>query len=395
MLHNRTRLLKLMDEQQLDYIIASSPENFYYLSELYSLNHWQVKGTQAFVVYPRDEAKNPIIVMPQCDLDILADCPSWITDIKSYGKCIIEEVGNPNLTETDKRYKYLRSKADGFASAMEALIAAFKKLKYNTKERIGFDERNVPFTFIKEFENVMGTTVEAANSILQKTRLIKTPEEIRRLHKSVQITEQSIRSTLERTQIGMTEKEILKIYYEEIAKRGALPSLNCIGVGGHSAYANSQVTKRKLKRDQLIRFDIGCIYEFYHSDTAQNAVFGTLSDRHYEYFDAIKNGIALGISQMKPGVKAATIFHTIMDGIKKTIPHYDRHHVGHGIGIEVYDPPMITPNADWSLAENMVFCVEAPYYEFEFGGLQVEEVVRVIADGVEILSQRPVEIIVL
>ena len=69
---------------------------------------------------------------------------------------------------------------------------------------------------------------------------------------------------------------------------------------------------------------------------------------------------------MKPGVKAATIFHTIMDGIKKTIPHYDRHHVGHGIGIEVYDPPMITPNADWSLAENMVFCVEAPYYEFEF-----------------------------
>ena len=134
---------------------------------------------------------------------------------------------------------------------MEALIAAFKKLKYNTKERIGFDERNVPFTFIKEFENVMGTTVEAANSILQKTRLIKTPEEIRRLHKSVQITEQSIRSTLERTQIGMTEKEILKIYYEEIAKRGALPSLNCIGVGGHSAYANSQVTSA-TKTDQLI-----------------------------------------------------------------------------------------------------------------------------------------------
>ena len=96
---------------------------------------------------------------------------------------------------------------------------------------------------------------------------------------------------------------------------------------------------------------------------------------------------------MNPGVKASEIYQIIMDEVKKTIPQIYRHHVGHGIGIEVYDPPMLTPQATFELEQGMVFCVEVPYYEFEFGGLQVEEVVHIEQDGARVLSKRPVEII--
>jgi Xaa-Pro aminopeptidase len=64
--------------------------------------------------------------------------------------------------------------------------------------------------------------------------------------------------------------------------------------------------------------------------------------------------------------------------------------VGHGIGIEVYDPPLVTPTADTVIEKNMVFCIETPYYELGFGGLQVEEVVQVTENGTEIFSERPI-----
>lgn len=152
MIHNRERLLQIMERDNIDYLIASSPENFYYLSEFYSLNHWQIKGTLAFVVYPRDIKKKPVMVIPQCDLDILSDYPSWITSFKSYGKCIIEEVGNPELTEIDKRYKYNRSIADGFPDALTALLAAFKELDVSSGDCVALDERNVPYRFVKELK---------------------------------------------------------------------------------------------------------------------------------------------------------------------------------------------------------------------------------------------------
>ncbi len=52
------------------------------------------------------------------------------------------------------------------------------------------------------------------------------------------------------------------------------------------------------------------------------------------------------------------------------IPQYKRHHVGHGIGLEIYEPPMLVPHSDFELQPGMVLCVETPYYELEWGGLQ-------------------------
>ena len=68
------------------------------------------------------------------------------------------------------------------------------------------------------------------------------------------------------------------------------------------------------------------------------------------------------------------------------IPHYDRHHCGHGIGIECYDLPSIAAQDTTVLKEGMVVNVETPYYELGFAGLQVEDTVVVTKDGVEYLS---------
>jgi Xaa-Pro dipeptidase len=395
MLFNRERLLNLMDKNELEFLIASSPENVVYLSEFWSLSHWQLKGTQSYVVYPRDQKKEPILVVAQGDIDILADNPSWIKSFRSFGTCIIEDVGNLDLTDAENEYKRLKSIANGFANPLEALIDALKSLGF-TNQKIGLDERNVPFVIVNELEAILKTSITPSYEIIQKTRMVKTEEEIKRMKQSIAITELAIKATMNEIKEGITEREIFSIYSQEVVKQGGIPSLNVIGVNEHSAFANAQITDRKVKKGGIVRFDVGCTYQHYHSDTARIAILGEPTTKQTEYYDAIRKGTEAGINMMKPGIVASDIFKVVMEAAQENgIPHYQRHHVGHGIGIEVYDPPLVTPTANVALEENMVFCIETPYYEFGFGGLQVEETVRVTKSGAEIFSERPIDMTIL
>jgi Xaa-Pro aminopeptidase len=75
--------------------------------------------------------------------------------------------------------------------------------------------------------------------------------------------------------------------------------------------------------------------------------------------------------------------------------HYERHHVGHGIGLEPYDPPTINATTSTPLEPGMVFCVETPYYEHGWGGVQVEDAVVVTADGTRRLTRSSQDLVVL
>ena len=80
------------------------------------------------------------------------------------------------------------------------------------------------------------------------------------------------------------------------------------------------------------------------------------------------------------------MFETAVEAVRREgIPHYRRSHVGHGIGLDGYDLPDLTASSRDVLEEGMVLCVETPYYELGWTGLQVEDMVVVRAGGIETL----------
>jgi Xaa-Pro aminopeptidase len=102
------------------------------------------------------------------------------------------------------------------------------------------------------------------------------------------------------------------------------------------------------------------------------------------------------IELVKPGVRAADIFEQSVETVRREgIAHYRRNHVGHGIGLDGYDAPDFTPSSREVLEEDMVVCLETPYYELGFGGLQVEDMIRVTADGHESLMSTGSELRIL
>src|SRR5439155_1379430 len=94
------------------------------------------------------------------------------------------------------------------------------------------------------------------------------------------------------------------------------------------------------------------------------------------------------IAAMKPGVPVSRLFDVAVRVTRENgLPHYQRHHVGHGIGLEPYDPPTINATTTTALEAGMVFCVETPYYEHGWGGVQVEDAVEVTPTGVRTLTR--------
>jgi len=145
---------------------------------------------------------------------------------------------------------------------------------------------------------------------------------------------------------------------------------------------NASPGERKLRSGDIIRFDIGCRAESYYSDIARTAVFGEANKKQKGYYRAILEGEEVAIAAVRAGVPANKVFATAVEATRAAgIPHYRRHHVGHGIGLDLYDQPILNESTSTPLEAGMVLEVETPYYEVGFGGLQVEDTIVVTEDG--------------
>jgi Xaa-Pro dipeptidase len=146
-----------------------------------------------------------------------------------------------------------------------------------------------------------------------------------------------------------------------------------------------------LKEGTVIRFDVGCKLEGYWSDIARLFAFrGEPPPRLEQYYRAMVAGEEEAIRIMRPGAVARDVFHATVEAVRAAgVPHYNRHHVGHAIGLEVYEVPLLGPADDTPLEAGMIFEVETPYYEIGFAGVQIEDTVIVREDGGEMITTLP------
>lgn len=386
MLMNTDRLHDYMKKYQLDALIASTPENVMYTSGYWSLGHWTQLGTHVFVILCQDNVRKPCLIAPMGELDMVLDSPNiWVEDIMPYSKFPMF-VSEP-LTESDRQLIQLRSKKNVPASGIDALIQVLKERDLDTC-KLGVDEGYIsPQVFHQIREYLPKAEIMESYDLFRDIRLVKTKKEINRLKKSAEIDERAISAALDSAKLGTTEEQLTIEFNKTIVEQGAKPEFSVICFGNRSAYPNALPTKKKLQKGDVIRFDVGCIYKFYQSDLARMGALKSVTDKHKKYYEAILKGERKGIEDLQPGVKASEIFHTVVESVKKAgLPEFRRHHCGHGIGIEGYDPPLISPNDHTELEEGMVLCIEPPYYEIGFAGLQVEDMVVVTKKGADFLS---------
>lgn len=221
-----------------------------------------------------------------------------------------------------------------------------------------------------------------------QARRIKHPEEVAGIERSARCAAESLMCALEKFRPGMTEYHIGQLYNAELAARGAKPYFCVVTSQLRAAFSDTTNDRtRPIADGDMIRFDFGCVLDGYCSDLGRFAVVGTPTEKMQSYYDALAAGIDAAAAAARPGVPAGVLFDTAVDAVRRSgIPHYQRHHTGHGIGLESYDDPTIAHGVETPILENMTFNLETPYYELGWGGMMLEDTFVMTAGGVRMLD---------
>jgi Xaa-Pro dipeptidase len=271
--------------------------------------------------------------------------------------------------------------------AIGALVAAIEQADL-TRARIAIDEMGLlPGHWQRLAERLPEARLIPGFQLLRRVRAVKTSEEVARLRRIAQITEASIDAALAVTRPGATELDLARAFHGCTVAYDGFPVIGCIGFGKRAAMPNVQPSEAPLQEGDVIRFDVGGRYRHYRADIARIASLGQPHGRTVAYADALHVGVLRALEMIRPGVRAADVFEAVVETVRREgIPHYRRSHVGHGIGLDGYDLPDLTPSSTDVLEEGMVLCVETPYYELGWTGLQVEDMVVVREGCVESLT---------
>ncbi len=402
MLVNTQRLQDAMDEQGLDGIVAATLPNVHYFAGFWSLalSGFPYEG-QCYAVVTRDEPAHPIVVSSTVELDQVQDgldAGFSIKDTVNFGTFYREgPFLDVQLNEDEKFLKSIAMERDPQDGPLQGLVAALEQCGLSDK-KVGLDQLGIRNDVLESLPDALpGANFVHASRLLRYVRMVKTPEEIRRLREVVKITERAILAASAIARRGVTEYEVGREFERSIVSQGGRPQFSLIRFGRNAVAGQRNHSRTELQEGDVIWFDTGAMYDGYWSDIARGFSLGEPSKRAAEIYSAMVAGEKEGIARTRAGMTGGELFDVTMEATRAAgAPHYRRHHVGHGIGSEVYEAPLLAPGNSDVIEVGSVINIETPYYEFGLGGLHVEDPFVVREDGDhELLTTLPRELQVL
>jgi len=233
------------------------------------------------------------------------------------------------------------------------------------------------------------TFVDAA-SLLAAMRIRKSDWEKERIKKAIDIIDEAREAMFARLKEGMTETEACEILRSEgVLRGGENPHPHGAHFGRNSSFPHGGTEEIALTKDMVIMVDAGVACDGYQSDITRTTVFGEFPEGFEEIFGVLVKAQKKALELVGPGVPAENVDRAAREEIKKAGFELT-HRVGHGLGLDMHEPPWIGPGQKDPLEVGMVFTVEPGIYLSGQYGVRIEDNVIVTEDGCEILS-RPVE----
>ncbi len=352
------RIQQKMREQKLDALIATAHDTVFYLTKAYNIPSRSFPTRLSAVLIPADG--EPVLVA--CEIQRpLAEKSSKIRSIRYYRE-------------------YIDSPSE--------LVAGIIKNWGLDSARIGIEKVTLSAMFYDEFRALLPhAEFIPADALTAGVRMVKTPEEIDLLSRSAYATDIAIRKAFLQAKPGVMEREIQNQLGIQLLAAGAdsIDHITC-GAGKTSALSHPRAEMRPLESGETIRTDTGGVFAGYMSDLARTVIVGEASAEQNEYW-ALLYGIQTRlISEARPGVKAEDLHKLCLELFAQHGLIFAYTITGHALGLGQHDHPIIGPNEEIVLEENMVLNFE-PAHRNLGAIMHIEDTVLVTPEGGKILSR--------
>ena len=380
---DRERASAIMDERDIDVLLGAGFINYGYIAGYFTHFGMDYPGPLAdgtplvrLAGLPRDPSLSPFLVTyPDEEWDMIA-YGSWIEDRWYWGQ-------QYNLPGTEA-LKGLEDPVDCLAQALAERGLA--------EGRVGLDLWHASAALTERIRNAIpNAAVVDAGEAFGALRMVKTPPEVERLRGAVAAVEGAHRVVRESLRAGMTELELAAIAKKAVidARTDRYIVHACFGEKGATVLAP---TERQLKKGELVLVDCGCVHRAYIGDMARVYAFGEPPPDAVKVHQAMDKVNATIVAAIGPGLKASELYGIGAAAMKSGGLEMSLEFAGHGIGLDVHEPPFLVPDDHTILCPNMVIVIEVATRRPDLGLICAEIPVLVTEDGAEVLSSLPIEL---
>lgn len=270
----------------------------------------------------------------------------------------------------------------------DALGTALENLLREDGERRLQLEDDIPLDLYSQLQAIPDIELQPAHGVAEAWREIKDEWEIAQLAEASRLTDLAFEHILTVLRPGMTELEVAA-ELERSMRLGGCEEFNktIVATGLHSAKPHHWPTDTPLRTGDFVTMDYGCTVNGYHSDLTRTIVIGKATDEQKRIYATVLDAQLAAEEQLWAGRISGEMDAVARDIIEKT-GYSGRflHNLGHGIGLDIHEGTGLVRGSDTPLRAGMVVSVEPGIYVEGFGGVRIEDIAVVEANGCCVLE---------
>lgn len=260
---------------------------------------------------------------------------------------------------------------------------------------VGLDARTVPHADWTQLSKDL--ELASIDSLIGTARETKDDAEIERIEAAARAADAAL-AEVEPLLFGtvdepVTEADIRDELEYRMRRNGADDrSYDTIVATGpdHAARPHHEVGRRVIVEGDTVVIDVGGLVDGYHSDMTRSYVIGEPTAQQREIYSLVQASQAAGLGSLRGGVDAQTVDRACREVFDDAgYASWFIHGTGHGVGLLIHEAPFESPTSHDIVRAGNVVTIEPGLYRGGFGGIRIEDLVVVTADGHRVLTHHP------
>lgn len=322
----------------------------------------------------------------------------------SCDNAILLQMGSERFFITDSRYTIEARECVSGAEVIESpsiVKTARELMRKNSIKKVVIDPSEMSYGFYSMLSKNSGVYFQKIPNLTQKRRITKNEDEIALIRESVRLNASAFdrfAKYLPKEGIGQSERKLnfqARAFLQDFGSY-ELSFDPITGINQNAAKPHALPGGDVLKEGDMLLFDAGIKYKRYCSDRTRTAEVregmeflkeqDIKDPKRAKIYTIVKDAQQKAIEGARVGMRAREIDAIAREHIHRCgYGDLFAHSLGHGVGIDIHELPVISKRSDTVIEENMVFTIEPGIYLKGEFGVRIEDVVCMRSDGAEVL----------